>query len=185
MTPSTRVTRRDGRRADECRTADAEQGRAPGRSGAARRLSERRAGQRRPARRARRGQPADGAAVRTVARLRRVHRSAGRVARRADGSVQRPDHPVAGCAAPQEVLLDRLLQQARAQNERAVETLARAARPRRSTPQSRCCPIPAGRFTCTADGSRICWPCTWPPTSNSCGRGCGCSPTPTAATWAR
>jgi DNA-binding MurR/RpiR family transcriptional regulator len=27
-------------------------------------------------------------------------------------------------------------------------------------PPSRCCRTPAGPFTCTADASRICWPCT-------------------------
>ncbi len=118
------MTDDDRRGAGQFRPADAEQGRAPGRPRTAGRLSERRVGQRRPARRTRRGQPADGAAVRAVARLRRVHRPAGRVCApscrpRSSGPITRlPDAPPAGG------LLDRLLQQARAQNERATETLA-------------------------------------------------------------
>ncbi len=159
-------------------------GGAPGGTSPARRLPERRAGQCRTAGRTGRSQPADGAEVRPVARLRRVHRPAGRAAGRVDRTVQRADHPTAE----------------RPRRRRPARSAAPAGpcpeRPRRR--DAGAAPGLGGRgrggtavgyrprrCTCTAAGSRTCWRCIWPPTSNSCVQGCGCSPTPAAATSAR
>ena len=97
-----------------------------------------------------------------------------------NGPINRlPDAPPAG--GP----LDRLLQQARAQNERAVDTLA--ALPTSALDAAVALLSDTGRTGLSARRTVLASTGRAPRrrTSNSCGRGCDCSPILMAATWAR